>query len=170
MNRPVKMIWDGETFRPASAFWAKVADEQFVVGAAHMVEEQAERSDNTHRHYFGAINEAWKSLPDELAPEFPTPEHLRKKALIKAGFHDQQSFVAGSKAEALRLAAFLRPIDEFSIVSVEGCAVVRLTAKSQSYRAMGKEQFQRSKEAVLEILSEMLGVEAGALQRQAEAA
>jgi hypothetical protein len=168
--KPIRMTWDGEALRPASPYWGRLADEQFVIGAVHMVEEHPERSDNTHRHYFATINEAWKNLPEDLAQEFPTAEALRKKALVKAGFHDQQTFVASSKAEAIRLAAFMRPIDEFAVISVDGCAVVRLTPKSQNYRAMGRAEFQRSKEAVLAIVADMIGAPVAEIERQAERA
>ena len=44
-------------------------------------------------------------------------------------------------------------------------AEVQFTAKSQSSAAMGKTQFQASKEAVLDVLAEMIGVEPAALAR-----
>ena len=43
--------------------------------------------------------------------------------------------------------------------------IVQFTAKSQSSAAMGKTQFQASKEAVLDVLAEMIGVEPAALAR-----
>lgn len=170
MNRPVKCVWDGEALRPASTYWAKVADEQFVIGAAHMVEERDERSDASHRHYHACINEAWKSLSDEAAERFTSADMLRKWALIRAGYRDERSIACGSRAEALRVAAFIRPMGEHAAVTVHEATVVVLTAKSQSYRAMGKEQFYASKEAVLAIISEMLGVEPEALQQHAREA
>ena len=39
-----------------------------------------------------------------------------------------------------------------------------LTAQSQSFRAMGKQRFQESKQAVLDILAELIGVEAKQLE------
>ena len=103
----------------------------------------------------------WLNLPDDLAQQFPTQEHLRKHALIRAGFRDERSIAASSRAEALRLAAFVKPIDEYAIVTTSSSLVVVYTAKSQSYRQMGRAEFQRSKQAVLDFVDSLLGVERG---------
>ncbi len=124
-----------------------------------------DRSAASHRHYFAAINECWRSLSEELADQFASAEHLRKAALIKAGYRDERSIVCASHAEALRVAAFIRPLDDYAIVSVVGSTVVQLTAKSQSQKAMGKEVFGASKEAVFNVLAEMLGVPVGDLPK-----
>ena len=80
-----------------------------------------------------------------------------------------ETLVASSKAEAVRLAAFIRPIDEFSIVTVQGAVVTRFTAKSQNMRAMGKAEFEASKRAVLDKIADMIGVSTNDLTK-AEAA
>ncbi|HZH10599.1 MAG TPA: hypothetical protein VEZ24_09525 [Microvirga sp.] len=56
-------------------------------------------------------------------------------------------------------------MDEYSVVVVRGPIVVVRKPKSQSRRAMGKEEFQQSKQAVLEIVSNMIGVQPEALTR-----
>jgi hypothetical protein len=121
----------------------------------------------SHRHYFSCIAEVWQNLPPAAAERFASPEHLRKWALVKAGFRDERSFVCASKAEALRLAAFLRPVDEFAVVSVNGAAVVMLTAKSQNLRSMDRKTFGASKNAVLEVLADLIGVSPAQLGRAA---
>lgn len=164
---PQPYRWNGEAMIPLRP---KAADKLFVIGQTYALVEHEERSAASHRHFFASVNEAWKNLPEEMAAEFATPDALRKKALIKAGFRDERSIVCGSKAEALKVAAFIRPMDDCAIVSVVGSTVIQLTAKSQSERAMGKATFQASKDAVLEILSEMIGVPAGDLRSVGEAA
>lgn len=156
--------WDGEAMRPRHP---RVADRHFVIGETYRLAVQEERSNASHGHYFAALAEAHTNLPEEWAERLPTPEHLRRYALIRSGFADSQTFVASSKAEAVRLAAFLRPVDEFAIVTVEGSTVTRYTAKSQSYRAMGKADFQASKDAVLSIAAAMIGVTTQALSEAA---
>ena len=111
----------------------------------------------SHDHFFASVQEAYNNLPEDLADDFASPEHLRKWALIKAGYRDERSIVASSKAEALRIAAFIRPMDEFSVVVVREATVTQLTAKSQSLRAMGKVEFQRSKDAVFDVLAKLIG-------------
>src|SRR4051812_32331913 len=113
-DAPILFQWDGEAMVPASQFWSRRADKQFVVGEHYQMVEHHDRSANSHRHYFAELNDGWRNLPDDMLEEYPTAEHLRKKALIRRGWRDEQTFVCSSKAEAERLAAFLRPIDDYA--------------------------------------------------------
>ena len=126
-----------------------------------------ERSTVSHSHYFACLNDAWANLPDEVAWQYPTAEKLRKTALIRTGYTDERSTVCASNAEALRIAAFIRPMDDYAIVTVKEAVVTIYTAKSQSYRAMGKQEFQKSKDAVIEWISNLIGVATDDLERNA---
>ncbi len=68
-----------------------------------------------------------------------------------------------SVPEAERLAAILRPYDTYAIVIARQNVVTVYTAVSQSKRAMGAAQFQRSKSDLMDFVSELLGVEPEAL-------
>jgi hypothetical protein len=161
--------WEGDLFRPLKRF-QKACDAEFVIGEVYTLEEVKGRSQVSHNHYFAALNNGWMNLPETVAERFPTSEHLRKWCLIKAGFHDQRSIVAASKAEAQRVAAFIKPIDEFAIVVVSECTVTVYTAKSQSKKAMGAADFQKSKSAVLDLIDDLLGLSSGETERQGETA
>lgn len=155
---PLPFVWDGEAMRPLPAF-AKAAAQRFRPGEVVALAPAELRSSPSHRHYFACVREAWVNLPEDLAGRFASDEALRKYALIKAGYRDERSIVCASKAEARRIAAFIRPIDDFAVVIVEGAVIVQFTAKSQSAGAMSKSEFQASKEAVLGLLAEMIGVD-----------
>jgi hypothetical protein len=159
---PMAFSWTGAEMVPVHP---RLADRHFVIGETYALVQHEDRSAASHRHYFACIAEAHGSLPEAWADRLPTPEHLRKFCLIRAGFADSQTFVASSKAEAQRLASFIRPIDEFAVVTVEGCTVTRYTAKSQSEKAMGRKDFQASKDAVLSIVSDLIGVSADELRK-----
>lgn len=161
---PQPFRWDGEAMVPLRP---RLADQAFVIGETYALVEHEERSSATHRHYFAVVREAWMNLPEGLAERYPTAEHLRKAALVRAGYRDERSIVCGSKAEARRVAAFIAPMDEYALVTVSEAVVTVYTAKSQSTRAMGREAFAASKEAVLGVLSDMLGVTPEALARAA---
>lgn len=161
---PVTFRWDGDAMVPLNP---RLADKQYVVGETYRLEPREDRSQASHNAYFASIAEAHANLPEDVAERLPTPEHLRKYALIKAGFRDERSIVAASKAEAQRLAAFIKPMDDFAIVTVSEAVVTVYTAKSQSYRAMGKTDFQRSKDAVLAVVAQMIGTSVPTLQREA---
>lgn len=169
MNAPIVFTWNGEAMIPVGHY-IRIANKVFVVGMNYRLVEQKDRSRASHNHYFAAVEEAWKNLPEEYADRYPSPDHLRKWALCKADFADERSIVCSSKAEAQRVAAFIKPMDDFAVVTVRDATVRVYTAKSQSVRAMGKDEFQRSKTAVLDILAEMVGVTAAELQEHAGAA
>lgn len=150
--------WDGEVMRPATGEWARRADKVFVVGERYRLVEEHERSSISHRHYFASVEESWGNLPENIAEQWPTSEHLRKWALVKAGYADERSIVCSSKAEAQRVAAFIKPMDAYAVVTVREAVVRVYTAKSQSMRAMGRADFQASKTAVLDILAGLVAV------------
>lgn len=153
--------WTGEALVPPSPHWAKRADAILVVGETYTLEERQVRSAKSHAHYFASVNDLWLSLPEGMTDNFPTPNHLRRHALIQTGYRDEQSIVCASRAEALRVAAFIRPMDDYAVVIVRDCLVIRMTAKSQDLRSMDRKTFGESKQKVLDYLGEMVGVPAG---------
>ena len=166
MAYPLIFRWDGEAMAPLPRF-AKEADRRYVIGESYRLDEMLPRSRATHNHYFASVEEGWANLPEEAAERFPTSEHLRKYALIKAGFADQRSIVCASKAEAQRVGGFIKPMDEFAVVTVSEAVVTVYTAKSQSIKAMGAKPFQASKQAVLDVIAGMIGVSPDELERAA---
>lgn len=172
MTAPVYMRWTGEAFEPMNARNAAECDRRFVVGEVYSLDEVQSRSMDSHRHEFAFIREAWLNLPERYAdaPFARSSEHLRKYTLIMTGWCDTATHVCSSRAEAMRFAAFIRPLDEFSVVTVKEATVIRATAKSQSMKAMGKDDFQRSKQAILDYLEDLIGAERGSLLKHGEAA
>lgn len=158
-NMPIQFQWDGEAMVPASRFWARQADEQFTVGQRYRMVEENERSPASHAHEFAWLTEAWNSLPDELLAQYPNSEMLRKHGLIAKGFCTMVQHVCATKAEAERLAGILKPYDAYAVVVARGPVVTVYTAVSQSRRAMGAAQFQQSKQALMEFVGDLLGVD-----------
>jgi hypothetical protein len=161
-SEPLPFVWDGDAMRPLPGF-ADAAAARYGLGEVVTLAPVEPRSSPSHRHYFACVREAWINLPAEHAARFASEEHLRKWALIKAGYRDERSIVCASSAEARRVAAFIRPIDDYAVVTVEGPVILQFTAKSQAPACMGRAQFQASKEAVLAVLAELIGVEPAAL-------
>ncbi len=146
------------------------ADRRYVIGEVYSLGEEAERSERSHKHFFACVREAWKTLPEDLGDTYPTAEHLRKKALIATGYRDERMIVCDLTSEAARVAAFVQPLDDFAIVSQSGAVVRVWTAKSQSIAAMGRAEFQASKDAVLRFCADLIGVEPAALSRNVKEA
>ena len=161
---PQEFTWDGEAMVPRRPH---LADRQYVVGETYRLGVEEERSRATHNHYFAAIHDAWMNLPEDKSERFPTEEHLRKWALVRAGYRDERTIVCASKAEAQRMAAFMKPLDDYAVIVARENIVVCWTAKSQSVKAMGKKAFQESKQAVLDILAGMIGTTPAVLAQNA---
>jgi hypothetical protein len=164
--RPVTFEWDGEAMIPLSRF-CRLCDQQFAVHERYTLIPHEERSSATHRHYFAALYDAWLNLPEREAERWPTSEHFRKWLLIQAGYADERSIVCPSKAAALKVAAFVKPMDEHAVVVVSESIVKVFTAQSQSMRAMGPKAFQDSKQKVLDLAAEMVGVKPQTLSSEA---
>ncbi len=163
---PIVCTYDGEAFVPKHA---RIADKYYAVGETVPLVVHEERSGATHNHQFAWLHDAWMNLPEDVADLYPTADHLRKRALIEGGFYNESVIDCGSKAGALRVAAYLRNKDDFALVIVRGSIVVERTAKSQSRRAMNKQEFSASKQAVLEIVAGMIGVKPEDLSSSSQA-
>jgi hypothetical protein len=152
-------MWNGEAMIPARP---KAADKEYVIGQRYWLDEVSERSWISHKQQFAWIAEAWNNLPESFADTFPTPEHLRKAALIATGWHRETIIDAGSRAAALRVAAYARGEDDFAQVVVRGSTVTVRKARSQRMHGLDrmlKGEFQASKDDILGWISNLIGVE-----------
>ncbi len=166
MSAPLYYYWDGESMRPLPRF-ISLANKQFVVGEKYRIVEEQERSQVSHSHYFASLTEAWRNLPEHLTDRFPSAEHLRKYALVRAGYATERSIVASNPHDALNIGAFIRPSDPYAVITVKDCVVTVYTAMSQSKKAMGHKEFTESKRVVLEIVSQLVGVDVDTLAANA---
>jgi hypothetical protein len=137
------------------------------VGAVHGWQMAENRSSESHRHFFAVVNEAWKNLPEDMADDFPSPEHLRKWSLIKAGFCSETRIVCANNSEAMTLATKAKSLDKYSVVAIDEKAVTIWTADSQRRDAMGRQAFQEAKERAMHIISNLLGVDFTILLKEA---
>lgn len=137
------------------------------VGSVNGWQMAEHRSAKSHDHFFACVNEAWKSLPENMADDFPSPEHLRKWALIKAGFCSETRIVCANNAEAMTLAAKAKAMDKFSLVAIDGKLVTIWTADSQRKDAMGRQAFQEAKDRALDEISKLIGTNAATLRSAA---
>jgi hypothetical protein len=137
------------------------------VGAVHGWQMAEHRSKSSHDHFFACVNEAWKNLPEDMADDFPSPEHLRKWSLIKAGFCSETRIVCANNSEAMTLATKAKSMDKYAVVAIDDKAVTIWTADSQRRDAMGRQAFQEAKERALHIISNLLGVDLTILRQEA---
>lgn len=161
---PIAMTYTGEGFSIAPGYWQKAADKHYIIGEVYRMLHENERSAKSHRHFFATIRDAHTNMPDALLELHPSPESLRKHALIRTGWCDQITFVCASAAEARRAVAFWAPMHPESIVVSQRNVLVMYTAKSQSVKAMGAKDFQKSKDDVLTWIAAQIGTTRAALE------
>lgn len=158
MSAPLTFAWDGDVMVPVASC-RRAANEAFVVGERYRMEVVEERSQRSHSHFFAVIAEMFDNLPEDRANQFIDVEHLRKYALIKSGYSNLREIVCSSEAQAKDMAAFIRPIDPYALVTANLCVVRVFTAQSQSRKAMGHREFQASKDKVLDYIAGLIGVD-----------
>lgn len=163
MISPLDFVWSGEAMVPVNP---RAADRQYTVGERYRLDVREDRSHASHSHFFATVEDAFANLPEDMTARFPTADTLRKYALVKSGFHlPPQSIVCASKAEAVRVLRGIGP--DYDFATLNESTVTLFKAESQSYRAMGKQRFQDSKNKVLEVLADMLDVSPEVLGREA---
>lgn len=168
-STPIIFDWTGEAMVPLHRF-RQLCDKQFVVGEQYRMEAIEERSMVSHRHYFAAIHDAWMNLPENIAQEYPTEEHLRKKALVDCNYYDEEIIDCETHKAAMTVAPFIRRRDDFAMIFVRDQFIIIRTAKSQTMTGpdkMDKKIFQKSKTDVLDSIASLIEISRGELQRQA---
>jgi hypothetical protein len=161
---PLWYRWNGAAMLPMQP---ELAAQQFHIDGRYLLEAHHERSYQRHKAFFAAVHEAWTNL---AAAEFPTPEHLRKFALIRTGWRDERVMVCASPEAAERLATFCRPFDSYAVMLADGPILRVWTAQSQSYRGMGRDRFNKSMEDVLNYCAGLISVSTEQLREQGDAA
>jgi hypothetical protein len=163
----MRFQWNGAAMIPVRPDAARGV---YELGRRYWLDEVSERSWISHAHEFAFVAQAWDNLAQPLQDKFPTPEHLRKAALIATGWYRETIIDAGSKPGAQRVAGYVNGKDEFSHVIVRGATVIVRTARSQRMRGhdrMDKDEFQRSKDDILGWISQLIGVSAEDLKAAA---
>ena len=152
---PVEFTWTEDGVMKPLDRWVGRCNHQFCVGETYRLTVEEERSTASQGHYFAALKEGWQNLREDLAPSFPSPEHLRKWCLVKSGHANERSIVCQTAADASRFAEFMKHQDEYAVVVHKGNVLKVFTAKSQSVRSMKKDEFEKSKRDVLELVASM---------------
>ena len=154
---PLLCEWDGTAFIPARRH-AKACDDNLVVGERYMITAELPRNMAAHRAYFAEIAAIWRTLPEDIAEQHPSPESLRKWALCKTGYCTESRQVFTTSRDAVLAASFAAAASDYSIVEVSGNVVRIWKPESQRVNAMGADRFKRSKNDVLDLLIGMVGV------------
>lgn len=174
MLRPLPFIWSGGAMHPAAQF-RQLAQRQFKEGERYVLEPHDEVSHKDRAQYFATIRDAHSNVRAEALERYPSPEHLRKWALIEAGWYEQKVQVCPDRAFAVQVAMLIRNADEYLKVVIDKVddtsgqyMIVIRKARSQKVQpgAMTREEWRQSRQDVLDILSGVIGVSRKALERE----
>ncbi len=150
-------IWDGDAMIPRARFKV-LCGRQFEIMKEYVLAVVGKRSKTSHDHYFACLDDAWATLPEALAKQFPTREHMRKRCLIWTGFCTYKEVALDTLRDAQVVAELLNQHDEYCLVEISDKSLRVWRAKSQAVAAMKPEEFQASKTAVLGKVAELVGV------------
>jgi len=139
----IPCIWDGEALSPVRGY-QKAADDHLVIGTRYVVSVEEPRNMAQHRGYFARVHEAWQSMPDDLLADYPSSEHLRKRALIRTGHAAMTDFACATSAQAVTAAQAFTSADRYALVEISDRVVRIWRADSQSVREMGSARFKQS--------------------------
>lgn len=154
---PIAFLWTGREMVPLDRFRA-LANRQFRAGQEYALIPHQARSSESHRHFFSCVRKGWDNLPERIANQYPTSEHLRKWALVQEGYADEKKHVCASANEARKLAALIRTLDGYAVMKIQGSVLMIWTPMSQDENHMGHETFEKSKTVVLERIAHMCGI------------
>lgn len=166
--RPTVFVWTREGAMVPLPRFRKQCNEQFVVDCEYPLAMLEPRSRASHSHYFASVHEGWLNLPEKIAHDFPSSEHLRKWCLIQAGYCTERNLVCDSEEHANALAALAGQADDYALVIVSGNVVKIFRAASQDAANMGREEFQKSKTEVLDLISGLLRISVSDLQKMGD--
>lgn len=154
-NRPVIFVWTPEGAMVPLPRFRKLCDELYAVHAEYALIEHHGRNMRQHRAYFASLNDIFDNLAEQYDGVFPSPEHLREWALCQTEFCTVTHEAYETRKDALQAARALRKLAPYAVISVVGTTLVTKHAMSQSVRAMGKEEFEASCKAVLDVVAGM---------------
>lgn len=152
----VRMQRDGYTMVVLPR-WRALFDRMYAEGEIFDMEGIKPRNMSSHRHYFASVKTAWDNLPEEKMREYPSPEHLRKRALIVTGYCTIRDHICETEEQANSFQAFLGGLLEYDFVERKGNIVRVYSPRSQSEHAMDGDEFRKSKRDVLDALARLLG-------------
>lgn len=130
------------------------------------------RSEPDHRRFFAIIHAAFNQWPETHEFQPDNAEHLRAWLLCKAGYRESTFIpVEGDDPAVSRLAVLgvegaLKAARSYAFVRPVGDGLAIFTARSIAWDTLSQKDFGPIREAVEEIISAEIGVDADALLRE----
>ena len=160
LEQMIRLRYDGGgVFIPPGVAVRDMLDKKLVVGECYRLDIYNERSEAFHGKYFATISEAWTHLPMPWDQMLPTPEHLRKYALIKAGWCDSIIMPMKSKTDAIASVHAMKLLDAYCIATATGNVLTIWKARSQRKAFQSAKEFYETAVRVFDVIGGIIGVD-----------
>ena len=160
LEQMIRLRYDGAgTFIPPGVAVRELLDRKLVIGECYRVSIYHERSETYHAKYFATIAEAWQHLPNPWDQMLPSPEHLRKYALIKAGWCDSVTLPLKSKSDAIAGVNAARFIDAYCVATATANVLTIFKARSQRKAFQDAHSFYETAVRVFDVIGGIIGVD-----------
>lgn len=134
------------------------------------------RSEPDHRRFFGLINAAFANWRHDHDFQPDTAEHLRAWLLCKAGYREVVTIpIEGNHPAVARLAtiateAALKASKSYAFIRPSGMGLAVFRPRSIAWDRLSQKEFNPIRQAVEDVITAEIGVEADTLLRQHERA
>lgn len=167
MIRPVMFEWTAEGVMAPLPRFKRLCDRQYAVHEQYALAPVDNISDSSRRGFFGAIRETWRNLPED-DNRFPSEEHLRKRALVGAGWAAHSQYVLDTPTDAKKLAVILRRHDEYAVIRVSGNTLDVWVAKSIGGGQITPEEWKQVKPRALDWAAAQIHVRRTELEKHSK--
>lgn len=160
LENMIRLRYEGEgEFSAIAIATRELLDRKLIVGESYRIDIYNERSSAFHNKYFATIAEAWQHLPDPWDAILPSPTHLRKYALIKAGWCTVATYPLRSDADAIIAVSTAKMEDEYCLAVASGSVLTIYRAKSQRWTAQYAVEFYETAVRVFDVIGGIIGVD-----------
>lgn len=160
LGQMIRLRYAGEgQFEPTGIAVSTLLDKTLVIGECYRFDIYHDRSESFHRKYFAAIADSWEHLREPWNVMLPSPEHLRKYALCKAGWCDVATIVSKSKEEVVNTINSVKLLDTYCLAIPSGNVLTIYKARSQARSYQDARDFYETAVKVFHVIGEMIGVD-----------
>lgn len=153
MIRPVQFIWTDEGVMKPLPRFKTLCDRQYAVGEEYALGPIDNIPSKSRAGFFVDLHNAWSTM-QEGDNRFPSETHLRKRALIAAGWATHTQTVLDTPKDAQKSKIMLNRVEEYALVTIGGCVVDVWIAKSIANGQITAEQWRVVKPKALAWIAE----------------
>lgn len=167
MIRPIMFLWTEDEIMAPLGRMLPLARRQYAIGETYALGPVENIAGSSRAPLFIAVKNAWNSLPED-DKRFPTEEHLRKRALVAAGWATHRQVVMNTPEDAMKMVAAARALDAYAVITVKENVVDIWVAKSIGAGQITAEEWKVVKPRALDFVAEQINTTRTELERNSK--